>query len=636
MHSSASAGFQSSEDGTPPLPLGPGMPYAYPQGYSAYAPWQNSRVPYDYMGASHPMTQYGYWNGHGSQSGSGYHSPVYAPQVPSPSAGYVGGQGYHQPSLGQQQKQEQSRPRERQDVQRQGTTSARRPPPPEESLPVAGYHGDGAEGEEGERKVVFGSIGDGISPTMAVGADEHAEGEKTEAGQKQFLTPVSIGVSLGDVHLPRSRTHSGGVIEFTDAEGGETKWEFGTATTTTTATTDGSVSGEKDGAYPGSLSPLSDKPQIDTSILDGSHRGSGAVSRESYDQLPPVLGSAGPTTTTSSIINHGASSSPSELHKRLEQLSGVPPLLVELDDPARDVFEVKDFGFGFGSGSRSRESVSPPQQEHQARVETRERELGGEAPVHDVGVEGENVGYRDVEVSGRVRRGSSSNPVSGGYGLPSESTGGYNPRRGRNAYGRGGHRRGLSGYTGQQRGSIPPFTVTPTQGLFRPIIPSMSMGGDPNGFYPTYNSHSPPQIPGLPPRGMYAPTGYDGYLGAPTWPRLTTGTATTATTATSGGNGGLPPRLAHAQAAVAVTPVPPVASSPPVPVPVSPVTQPLDSMRFYLLGQLEYYLSPQNLVQDFFLRQRVRVLFFFFFLFEVLADGGFQYRSTLEVGSRLR
>ena len=614
MHSSSSTGFQSSGDGTPPLPFSTGMPYTYPQtvqGYPGYG--QNTRMAYDYQAHMSAQYGYGYWNGHGhgSQPGSGYHSPVYAPQAPSPSAGYAGGQGYHPPPLGRQQKQEQNRPPERHDVQLQGTASVRRPPPPGESLPVAGYHGGGTDGAEGERKVVFGSIRDGRCPTSPMmGADGHAEGEKTEEGEKQFLTPVSIGVSSGDAHLPRSRsrTHSEGVngaIEFTDTEGGETKWEFGTATTTTTA---GSVSGEKEGDAE-SLSPLSDKPQIDTSILDASHRGSGAASRDSYEQQLPILDSAG--TTASSIMHQGASSSPSELHKRLEQLSEVPPLLVKLDDPARDVFEVKDFGFGFGSGSRSRGSVSPPQQEHQARVE-----VVGEVPGHDVGVEVENVVYeresRDMEVPGRVRRGSTPNPVSGGYGPPNES-GGYIPRRGRNPYGKGGHRRGGSGYNpthlGQQRGGIPPFMVTPSPGLFRPIVPSISMGGDPNGYYPTFNSpSSSPQIPGLPPRGAYAPTGYDGYLGVPTW--LTAGTAPTA----SGGSGGLPPRLAHvhaqAAAAVAVTLVPPVASSPPVPVPVSPVVQPLDSVRWYLLGQLEYYLSPQNLAQDFFLRQRVRVFFF--------------------------
>ncbi|KAF9530045.1 hypothetical protein CPB83DRAFT_763940 [Crepidotus variabilis] len=44
---------------------------------------------------------------------------------------------------------------------------------------------------------------------------------------------------------------------------------------------------------------------------------------------------------------------------------------------------------------------------------------------------------------------------------------------------------------------------------------------------------------------------------------------------------------------------------PPVPVPMSTISFPLDSTRYYLLGQLEYYLSPQNLAQDFYLRQNM-------------------------------
>lgn len=43
----------------------------------------------------------------------------------------------------------------------------------------------------------------------------------------------------------------------------------------------------------------------------------------------------------------------------------------------------------------------------------------------------------------------------------------------------------------------------------------------------------------------------------------------------------------------------------PVPVPVTQPSFPLDSMRWFLLGQLEYYLSPQNMAQDFFLRQQM-------------------------------
>ncbi|KAF9480943.1 winged helix DNA-binding domain-containing protein [Pholiota conissans] len=56
----------------------------------------------------------------------------------------------------------------------------------------------------------------------------------------------------------------------------------------------------------------------------------------------------------------------------------------------------------------------------------------------------------------------------------------------------------------------------------------------------------------------------------------------------------------------AVNGAPPVPQlSPPVPVPLSPISFPLDPTRYYLLGQLEYYLSPQNMVQDFFLRQQM-------------------------------
>jgi la-related protein 1 len=48
----------------------------------------------------------------------------------------------------------------------------------------------------------------------------------------------------------------------------------------------------------------------------------------------------------------------------------------------------------------------------------------------------------------------------------------------------------------------------------------------------------------------------------------------------------------------------------PVSVPLSAVPFPLDPIRSQLLGQLEYYLSPQNMVSDYFLRQQVRRLRF--------------------------
>jgi len=71
IHSSPSAGFQSSREGIPPLPLGPGISYAYPQtawGYPGYRPLgygQNTKAC-----ASHGMTQFGYWDGRGHRHGS--------------------------------------------------------------------------------------------------------------------------------------------------------------------------------------------------------------------------------------------------------------------------------------------------------------------------------------------------------------------------------------------------------------------------------------------------------------------------------------------------------------------------------------------------------------------------------------
>ena len=42
-----------------------------------------------------------------------------------------------------------------------------------------------------------------------------------------------------------------------------------------------------------------------------------------------------------------------------------------------------------------------------------------------------------------------------------------------------------------------------------------------------------------------------------------------------------------------------------VPAPPSTPSFPLDTTRYYLLGQLEYYLSPQNMAQDLYLRKQV-------------------------------
>ncbi|PFH50506.1 hypothetical protein AMATHDRAFT_144890 [Amanita thiersii Skay4041] len=55
----------------------------------------------------------------------------------------------------------------------------------------------------------------------------------------------------------------------------------------------------------------------------------------------------------------------------------------------------------------------------------------------------------------------------------------------------------------------------------------------------------------------------------------------------------------------AAMPVQSQTQAPPMPAPTTQVSFPLDSISFWVLGQLEYYLSPQNLAQDFYLRQQM-------------------------------
>lgn len=54
-------------------------------------------------------------------------------------------------------------------------------------------------------------------------------------------------------------------------------------------------------------------------------------------------------------------------------------------------------------------------------------------------------------------------------------------------------------------------------------------------------------------------------------------------------------------------PVPAVAPAAPVPAPLTKLSFPLDPTRYYLLGQLEYYLSEDNMAQDFYLRKHVSI-----------------------------
>lgn len=160
--------------------------------------------------------------------------------------------------------------------------------------------------------------------------------------------------------------------------------------------------------------------------------------------------------------------------------------------------------------------------------------------------------------SARSRRGS----YGGGYGYDRGSTherGGYAGRRGRgingtySGRGYGGRNAPRGGYQ-QGQSPRPPFTITQ-----QPAVNSID-----HGYY------VPP-----PPQGTtyFHPLGYD--------------------------------YAAYSYAPMPMTTPTTNQSAPPVPSPQSLISFPLDPTRYYLLGQLEYYLSAQNLAQDFYLRQRV-------------------------------
>ncbi|PCH44968.1 hypothetical protein WOLCODRAFT_139352 [Wolfiporia cocos MD-104 SS10] len=149
---------------------------------------------------------------------------------------------------------------------------------------------------------------------------------------------------------------------------------------------------------------------------------------------------------------------------------------------------------------------------------------------------------------GRPRRGSQA-----GYERGPHERGGYSGRRGRGLSGgyggRGGHSRAHSRGGGSYQSRQPPFAVQPHQ-----APPPAEI----NGYY------MPPPM-----TTYYAP--FDPY-------------------------------------SAGFSPYPPLQNTstmPPLPVPLTPLSFPLDWTRYHLLGQLEYYLSPQNMAQDLFLRKHM-------------------------------
>lgn len=418
--------------------------------------------------------------------------------------------------------------------------------------------------------MVFGSIGvPGSSKCPSPAPGDESERKRGEA-EKPFTT-FSIGVGPGDAAHARvrSRTVSSGigselrvgsgaeevegkVIDLTDSK--ESRWEFGTVAA--------------------ALSGVSDEATAITEQRD-----------DGGYELPPVLSTIAGFGSPAQALGHSPHQHPHTLGIHSgpgTPLDQVRPHVL-LNGAAHDEFEVKDFGYGFGpvSGTGFAETITRAeraqrQREHeqeQERIrlfrESQEREtlLLEEREIRDQGRSTDFEGGKAARDTDGPGRSSSNSRRGGGYysGSDRGGGGGFGGRRGRgsNGFGRGYGRRGGGGggYQQQQSRNPPPFNVTPPQAHFQPLMP---MGEPLNGLYP-------PQRQQL---TTYIPTGFEGYPQPPPPP---------------------PPLNVTAPAQV----------TPPVPMPISPISFPLDPTRWYLLGQLEYYLSPQNMAQDFFLRQRV-------------------------------
>lgn len=246
-----------------------------------------------------------------------------------------------------------------------------------------------------------------------------------------------------------------------------------------------------------------------------------------------------------------------------------------MDEGLGEEFKVRNFGYGFGGPSGNTYAVDVPKSDvDREQKERLEGERDGETDERP-----ETTGLPPAQGpgNGRPRRGG----YGGGYGYDR----GYGGRRGRGmngfgrgygrGYGRGGNHHHHNGNSYSQRqGPPPPFSVTPPP-PFQGIPPPMA-GPDANSHYYV----PPPRAP----LATYLPAAYEPYVPPPPPPHPQSAVGP-APAASSSGHGG------H--------------TSPPLPMPMSQLGFPLDATRFYLLGQLEYYLSPQNMAQDFFLRQRV-------------------------------
>ncbi|KAK7456996.1 hypothetical protein VKT23_010299 [Stygiomarasmius scandens] len=291
-------------------------------------------------------------------------------------------------------------------------------------------------------------------------------------------------------------------------------------------------------------------------------------------------------------------------------------------------FEVRDFGYGFGRSSGSGYAVQDAREGIAARERERMKEregrpyrggaAGERSPVQTSprfasrnlppdgfpprGRRGRGRGYRgDRGGRGWYGRGGYNNHNNGqfnsnrghysggGSGGPFSPHNPYSPQNSNGPYPPYGQWAGQPGQYSQYgqyaQAPDPSFTLTPP-----PAFHPLPIPGDGEGaFYPPYYSGQAQQQPPLPPslvNGQHSPS--------------------------SSSSPQVPPQDGPAATAMQGSPnsqqerpIQANPHAPPLPTPITLLSFPLDPTRYYLLGQVEYYMSPQNMAQDLFLRQNM-------------------------------
>lgn len=469
----------------------------------------------------------------------------------------------------------------------------------------------------------------GPSMVKAKSMSRHTSDRQSEGASNVGEEVISV---IEDATTAGKDDDSNGYIDLTNVE---TKLQFGTS-----SQIDEPLAGQDVLTDSSQVGPIEVHAHVEDDPVQPQPQPAMPFAPSSHIPIPPSLGynlppsmhvmhmavpmpSSSPQPPNQPLPHHIPSLTPLSLTNLMSPLNlNAPPPQSGASgpSPSLDDFEVHDFGYGFGPLSGS---GYMPERIREQRIERERSE-------REVGRDRDFVGF----VPGRSRRNSNANGYGGTYEVRNgyEARGGYENRGGyevRGAYenrggfeARGGHE-GRGGYEGrgyergfarrgrgygrgyhnnrggfanrgggnnfnrhvqqqqqQQQQNIQqqqpsPLSVTspPFQPLHQAVVnnqlPAQSqpvVTDIPNGYYgpapsTSYDSSSP--------YGQYYPP---------------------------------PPVVVQPQA-----PTQPFMSHPP-PAPITKLEFPLDQLRSYLLGQLEYYFGQQNLAKDFYLRQQVRFL----------------------------